>query len=146
MNLSICSSKIKTSSKKVFGRYKRNTTLWRKAVAFLNGNRVRRSNTSTTPADRTNANLGKRVTVFLRLIGRKIYYRIPLGFFISLGLVNVPHKIDTQFLFTLENNLNRLLKTNAKLNNIPNEPDAQTIFHDTSYICYPQITLMTIIS
>ena len=35
---------------------------------------------STTPADRADANLGKRVTNFLGLIERKIYYRIQLGF------------------------------------------------------------------
>ena len=43
-------------------------------------------------------------------------------------------------MFTLENNMNRLLKTNAKVD-VPNEPDAQIIFHDTPYISYPQITL-----
>ena len=69
-----------------------------------------------------------------------MYYRIPLGLFTSLGLVNFPHKIDTRFLFTLENNMNRLLETNAKAD-VPNEPDAQIIFHDTPYISYPQITL-----
>ena len=42
---------------------------------------------------------------------------------------------------TLENNLNRLFKTNAKFDNIPNELDTQIIFHDTPYISYPQITL-----
>ena len=44
-------------------------------------------------------------------------------------------------MFTLETNLNRLSQTNAKLDNIPNESDAQIIFHDTPYISYPQITL-----
>ena len=34
-----------------------------------------------------------------------------------------------------------LFETNAKLHNIPNESDAQVIFHDTPYISYPQITL-----
>ena len=119
----------------------RETLLYEKKAVNLNGNRDRRSNTSTTPADRTDANLGERVTNFLGLIGRKIYYRIPPGFFTSLDLVNFPHQIDTPFLFTLENNLNRLSETNAKLDNIPNEPDAQIIFHDTRYISYPQITL-----
>ena len=120
--------------------YKRNITLWKKAVV-LNNDRDRRSNTSTTPADRTDSNLGKRVTDFLTLIGQKIYYRIPLGFFTSLGPVNFLHKIDTRFLFTLETNLNRLFERNAKLDKIPGERDAQIIFHDTSYISYPQITL-----
>ena len=48
-------------------------------------------NMSTTPADRKNANLGEIVTDSLTLNGKQIYYRIPLGFFISLGLVNFPH-------------------------------------------------------
>ena len=86
----------------------RETLLYEKKAVNLNSNSDIRSNMSTTPADRTDANLGKRVTNFLGLIRRKIYYRIPLGFFTSLGLVNFPHKIDTRFLFTLENNLNRL--------------------------------------
>ena len=85
--------------------------------------------------------MNKRVIDFFTLIGQKIYYIIPLGFFASLGLVNFSHKIDTQFLFTLENNLNRLFEMNTKLDNIPNEPDAQIIFHDTTYISYSQITL-----
>ena len=70
-----------------------------------------------------------------------MYYRIPLEFFKFLGLVNFLHKIDTRFLFTLENNLNRLFETKTKLDNIPNEPDAQIIFHDMRYISHPQITL-----
>ena len=44
-------------------------------------------------------------------------------------------------MLTLENNLNRLFEANAKLDNIPNESDAQVIFHDTQYISYSQITL-----
>ena len=44
-------------------------------------------------------------------------------------------------MFTLENSLNRLFETNAKLDNVPNEPHAQIIFHDTPYISHPQITL-----
>ena len=44
-------------------------------------------------------------------------------------------------MFTLESNVNKLFETNAELDNIPNEPDAQIIFHDTLYISYPQKTL-----
>ena len=108
---------------------------------MLNNGRDRGSNRSTTPAQRTDSKWNKRVTNFLTLIGQKIYYRILLGLFTFLGLVNFPHKINTWFLFTLENNLYRLLEMNAKLDNIPNKPDAQIIFHDTQYISYPQITL-----
>ena len=108
-----------------------------KKAVVLTGGRDRRSN---APADKTDSNLGGRVTDFLALIAKKMYYRIPLGSFTSLGLVNFPHKIDTQFLFILENNTNRLLKTNAKAD-LPNETDAQIIFYDMPYISYPQITL-----
>ena len=59
-----------------------------------------------------------------------MYFRIPLGFFTSLGLVNFPHKIDTRFLFSLENNMNRLFETNAKAGT-PYRP----------YVSYPQITV-----
>ena len=69
-----------------------------------------------------------------------MYYRIPLGPFTSLGLVNFPHKINTRFLFTLENSMNRLFEAKAKAD-VPNEPDAQIIFHDRPYISYPQIIL-----
>ena len=95
---------------------------------------------STTSADRTDSNLGERVTGFLALIGKKMNYRVPLGIFTSLGLVNFLHKMDTRFLFTLENNMNRLFETNAKAD-VPNELDAQIMFQDTPYISYPQITL-----
>ena len=70
-----------------------------------------------------------------------IYYRIPLGFFVSLVLVNFPHKIDTRVLFMLETNLNKLFETNSKLAVIPDDPDAKIIYHDTPYISYPQIIL-----
>ena len=59
----------------------------------------------------------------------------------SLDLVNFPHKIDTRVLFTFETNLNKLFETNDKAAAIPDNPDAQIIYHDTPYIFYPHITL-----
>ena len=70
----------------------------------MTGNRDRRLNNTGRPADRTDANLRERLTDFHGLLKEKIYYRIPLGFFVSLGLVNFPHKLDTQVLFTFEIN------------------------------------------
>ena len=43
-------------------------------------------------------------------------------------------------MFTLENSMNRLFEAKAKAD-VPNEPDAQIIFHDKPYISYPQIIL-----
>ena len=59
----------------------------------------------------------------------------------SLGLVNFPHKINTRVLLTLETNLNKLFETNAKAAFIPDNPDAQIIYHGTLYNSYLQITL-----
>ena len=43
-------------------------------------------------------------------------------------------------MFILENNMNRLFKTNAKTH-VPNEYDAQITFIDMPYVSYSQITL-----
>ena len=58
----------------------RETLLYKKKAVVLTGGRDRRSNTSTNPAYRTDSNLSERVTDFLAFIGKKMYYRIPLGF------------------------------------------------------------------
>ena len=52
---------------------------WKKAVV-LTGGRDRTSNSSTTPADRTDSNLGDRVTNFLALIEKKCTTEFHLGF------------------------------------------------------------------
>ena len=57
------------------------TILYKKKAVVLTGNRDRRLNNIDTPAYRTDANLSERVTDFHGLLKRKIYYRIPLGFF-----------------------------------------------------------------
>ena len=41
----------------------------------------------------------------------------------------------------LQTNLNKLFETNVKLAAIPDNPDAQIIYHDTPYISYLQMTL-----
>ena len=43
-----------------------------KKAVVLTGGRDRRSNTSIIPADRMDSNLGKRVTDFLGLVGKKM--------------------------------------------------------------------------
>ena len=68
-----------SSSKQVPRWYNRNIIIWKKAVV-LTGGRDRRSNTSTTPADRTESNLSERVTDFLALIGKKCTTEFHLGF------------------------------------------------------------------
>ena len=59
---------------------------------------------------------------------------------ISVGFLILYLKIDERLLFTSKNNMNRLFKANAKAD-VPNEPQAQIIFHDMPYFSYQQITL-----
>ena len=111
--------------------------LYEKTPVVIPNNADRRSN---TPADKTDANLGTRITDFNPIIKTKNYYKIPLKYFVDLGLLNFTKKTDTKFIFTLETNLNKPFESNAK-ENIPRSPDAEIIFHDTPYISYQQITL-----
>ena len=69
--------------------------LYKKKAVVLTGNRDRKLNNTDTAADRTDSNLCERVSDFHDLLKKNIYYRIPLDFFVSLGLVNFPHKVDT---------------------------------------------------
>ena len=113
------------------------TFLYEKTPVVIRINADRRSN---TPANKTDANLGTRITDFNPIIKTKNYYKIPLKHFVDLGLVNFTKKTDTKFIFTLDTNLKKLFESNAK-EDIPRSLDAEIIFHDTPYISYQQITL-----
>ena len=117
------------------------TLLYDKTKVILPGGRDRRWNTSNIPVERTDANLGSRITEFRALLPEKLYCRIPLKYFVDLDLVNFPVKTGTKFIFTLENNMNELFESNAKFDNIPAKSDAQIIYHDTPYISYQQISM-----
>ena len=108
---------------------------------LLPADRARRLNDTNTDADRTDKNLGSRITDFHDQLGKNFFYRIPLKFFTDLGLVNFTHSSDTKFIFTLESNLNKLLEDNKKVTSIPRNPNAKIIFHDHPYIQYQQILL-----
>ena len=97
--------------------------------------------TSTTAADRSDKHLDERITYFKDWIFEKSYYRIPLGFLVDLGLVNLAENTDTKFVFTLERNMNELFEYNKKVASIPDKLDALIQFHDTSYISYQEINL-----
>ena len=91
--------------------------------------------------DRTDQNFSNRITNFNALISQKLYYRIPLKYFVDLSLGNFPEKTDTKFIFILESNMNKLFESNAKVTAIPRVSDAQILYHDIPYISYQQKTL-----
>ena len=86
----------------------------RKKVVIPNGDN-RRSNTSTTEAGRAGLNLNYRLNNFNSLISKKKFYRIPLKYFVNLGLANFRKK-NTKFIFTFEGNMNKLFESKAKCN------------------------------
>ena len=96
----------------------------REKVVITNGN-DRRSNTSTTEANRTDLNLNYRLNNFNSLISKKLYYRIPLKYFVDPVLVNFPEKTDTKFIFILKSNMNKLVESKAKVTPIPRFPNVQ---------------------
>ena len=55
-------------------------------------------------------------------------------------MVNFPISFDTRFIFTLEQDLNKLFESKVKINPIA-EPDAKIIICKASFISYPQIKL-----
>ena len=112
----------------------------RQEVVIPNGD-DRRSNTSTTEADRTDLKMNYRLNNFNSLISKKLCYRIPLKYFVDLGLVNFPEKTNTKFIFTLESNINKLFESKAKVSPILCIPNVQILYHDTPYISYQQISL-----
>ena len=117
------------------------TLLYDKEGVFLPTDTDRRLNDANTDADRTDKNLESRITNFHNQLGKRIFYRIPLKFFTDLGLVNFTHNTGTKFMFSLENNLNKLFKDNKKVTAIPRNPNAKIIFHGDLYIQCQQILL-----
>ena len=64
-----------------------------------------------------------------------------MAIFVELGLVNLPEKTDTKFIFTLESNINKLFESKAKVTPVLRLPNLQILYHDTSYISHQQISL-----
>ena len=82
------------------------TLLYDKTKVSLSADKDRRSHSSQILGDRTDQNLGSRITEFHGMVSQKNYYRISLKFLTDLGLVNFVHNTSAKFMFTLENNLN----------------------------------------
>ena len=120
------------------------TLLYSKQEVVIPNGDDRRSNTSTTEADRTDLKMNYKLNNFNSLISnphKKLCYRISLKYFVDLGLVNFLEKTNTKFIFILESNMNKLFESKAKVSPIPCIPNAQILYHDTPYISYQQISL-----
>ena len=117
------------------------TFLYSKNPAYLDEDVDRRSNNSADTTKRTDDNLDYRIKEFKDYLFKKSYFHVPLGFLVGLGLVIFVMKTYIKFSFTLERNMNRLFESNAKVDNIPADPDALIQVHDRPYIVYQEINL-----
>ena len=111
---------------------------------YLDEETDRRDNTNGTAAKRSDPNLTYRIAQLADFIFEKNEYRIPLGLLCDLGLCNFPVQTNTRIIITLEKNLNKLFEDNAKVDNIPANPDASIEFHDRPYIEYQEILLTSL--
>ena len=100
------------------------TPLYSNKPVYLDEGVDRRVYKSSDVNKHSNPNLSYRLGELKDYIFQKNYYCIPLGILVDLGLVNFAMKTDTKFLFTLQRNMNKLFESNAKVDNIPDEPDA----------------------
>ena len=135
-----CSEKILRHLAKKLGTIKE-MLLYSKLPVVITRNDDWLAFNSATAADRADQNFSNRITSFNGLISQKLYCRIPLKYFVDLGLVNFSEKTNTKFIFTLESNMNNFSETNAKVTVINRTSDAQRLYYDTPYISYHQITL-----
>ena len=108
---------------------------------YLDTNVDRSPNKDDQISDRPDPNLTERLDKLTDWIFKTIFYRVPLGPILDLGLINFCLKTDTKFLMTLERGMNKLFETNKKAAAIHEAPDALIQFHDRPYIVYEEINL-----
>ena len=94
-------------------------------------------------ANRTDANLEKRIEKFGDQIGDDYIYRIPLKYISELGFVNQPVKFDTKWKIFFEGEMSRLFESKAQLaqNAAIPQPDAKIILTAAPYLLYHQFNL-----
>ena len=92
---------------------------------------------------RTDDNLDDRINKFADQPQTESYYRIPLRFLCSLGIINQPVKFNTKWLLTFDMDHQRLFESKANQANgaLPDSVDAKIILMSTPYIFYKQLKL-----
>ena len=111
----------------------------KKRVILAPGRQVHNNNNL---AQRRDENITDTMTKFQNTLATNNVYRIPLRFLVDAGLVNFLTAFNTKFTFNLEQNMTKLFEAITKIDNIlTTQPNAQIIFHSTSYIQYEQIKL-----
>ena len=117
-----------------------NILLYSKKAVVLENNNSRRENNNNGQNKRNDSNIANKINKFVSIIKNRRVYRIPLRYPVDLGLVNFHEKFSTRFILTLEQDMNRLFESNAKVNLVPQQ-DAKIIIYEAPSISYLQIKL-----
>ena len=88
--------------------------LYSNKPVYLDEGADRRPSNSDDVTKRTSVNLDYRLGELKDYIFKKNYYCIPLGVLVDLGLVNFATETNTEFLFTLQRNMNKLFEKKRK--------------------------------
>ena len=94
-------------------------------------------------ANRMDKYLTNRIAKFANQLQNEVIYRTPLKFLYDIGLVNQCFKFNTDYILTLETDMQNLFETNAnQANNVlPAGVDAEMIITSTPCIQYEQFQL-----
>ena len=115
--------------------------LYSNTDVYLDADTDRRDHTANDADDHSDPNLTYRIAQLAAFMHEKNKFRILLGLLCDLGLCNFPVQTNTRITITLERNLNKLFEDNAKVTNIPDNPDASIEFHDRPYIEYQEVLI-----
>ena len=121
--------------------------LYSKRPVYFNKTTINRRLRNGTGATRANdakdLNSDERITKFQNQLKNEYVYRVPLRYFIDLGKINFPLKIDFRIKRHLETDLKKLFKLRKVLAAAPGlpSPDAKIIFTKAPFIQYEQLLL-----
>ena len=123
------------------------TLLYSKRPFYFNkttiDRRLRNGTGATRANDAKDLNSDERITKFQNQLKNEYVYRVPLRYFIDLGKINFPLKIDFRIKRHLETDLKKLFelrKVLAATAGLPS-PDAKIIFTKAPFIQYEQLLL-----
>ena len=88
-------------------------------------------------------NIDDRIKLFQNQLKNEYVYRIPLRYFLDIGKINFPTKVDYKIKLFLETNMEKLFESRKALaaNAAIPEVDAKIIFTRAQFIQYEQILL-----
>ena len=112
----------------------------KQSVYFNRTTLERRTVNSATANDITDSNISERIAEFQSQLKNEFVHRIPLLYFIDIGKINFPLKIDFMIKCRLETNMKKLFESKKK-EIVIGAPDAEILFIKAPFLQYQQCLL-----